>query len=135
MRVMLWYCSEFSWQPSMKTVESAEEAKPGTYANQVVAFVHVEPKDIESGSQSETKLVKNCKWLARKWGVKSIILHSFAHLGTEKADVEESKKLFDRVETRLKNADYEVIQTPYGYFLDINIKAPGKPLARIYKEF
>ncbi|MGD9899066.1 MAG: threonyl-tRNA synthetase editing domain-containing protein, partial [Calditrichaceae bacterium] len=40
-----------------------------------------------------------------------------------------------RVETRLDNTGYNVTQTPFGYFLDIKIDAPGKSLARVYKEF
>jgi len=35
----------------------------------------------------------------------------------------------------LEATDYAVAQTPFGYFLDISIKAPGKSLARVYKEF
>jgi hypothetical protein len=27
------------------------------------------------------------------------------------------------------------VQTPYGYFNDLSMDAPGHPLARIYKEF
>ena len=42
--------------------------------NVVVAFVHVEPGDIQEDSSAETKLVKNAKWLARKWDVKKILL-------------------------------------------------------------
>ena len=30
---------------------------------------------------------------------------------------------------------YETIQIPYGYFLDLSIRAKGHPLARIYKAF
>ncbi|VAX26204.1 fragment of protein derived from threonyl-tRNA synthetase, partial [hydrothermal vent metagenome] len=38
-------------------------------------------------------------------------------------------------EQRLKNADYEVSQTPFGYFLDLDVKAPGHSFARLFKEF
>jgi hypothetical protein len=39
-----------------------------THGQAVVAFIHVEPPDVEDGSSAETKLVKNAKRLARKWG-------------------------------------------------------------------
>ena len=86
MRVLFWYCNRFSWTPAVKTLEHVPDAGPDSYNNTIVAFVHVEPKDLDGGSSSETKLVKNSKWLARKWDVKTIILHSFTHLGEEKAD-------------------------------------------------
>ena len=56
-------------------------------------------------------------------------------LGEEKADPDKAHALLDRAQKRLENADYSVVQTPYGYFLDLTIKAPGHPLARVYKEF
>ena len=34
----------------------------------------------------------------------------------------------------LENADYQVEQTPFGYFLDLKVDAPGFSLARVYKE-
>jgi len=135
MRVLFWYCTSLSWVPAMKTLEDAPEAAPATHHNTVAAFVHVEPADLESGNQAETKLVKNAKWLARKWEIEKVILHSFTHLGEEKADPPEAQKLMDRAEKRLETAGYETCQTPYGYFLDLKIDAPGHPLARIYKAF
>ncbi len=119
----------------MKTLENAPEAEPGNFQNIVAAFIHVEPKDVEGNSSAETKLVKNVKWLARKWDTKDVLLHSFAHLGEEKADPELAKALIGSAQKRLSESDYNTSQTPYGYFLDLELKAPGKPLARIYKEW
>ena len=59
----------------------------------------------------------------------------FSLLGEEKADPDKAQALLDRAQKRLENADYSGVQTPYGYFLDLTIKAPGHPLARVYKEF
>jgi hypothetical protein len=135
MRLLLWYCDKFAWTPAIKTLETAAKATPGTFNEVLVAFVHVENKDVFEASSSEKKLLKNLKWLAKKWDNKNIILHSFTHLGEDKADAYEALELLKRVEQRLKNADYDVTQTPYGYFLNLDMQAKGHPLARIYKEF
>lgn len=135
MRILFWYCNKFSWKPEMKTIDTAPEAEDGDYQEVLVAFIHVEPKDVVEGNSSEKKLLKNIKWLAKKWDNKKIILHSFTHLGEEKADAAEALQLLNRVEIRLRNVDFDVIQTPYGYFLELDMKAKGHPLARIYKEF
>ncbi len=66
---------------------------------------------------------------------KKIILHSFTHLGEEKAEPEMTRALPERARRRMEGAGYDVAETPFGYFLDLVIKAPGKPLARISKEF
>jgi hypothetical protein len=135
MRLLFWYCERFGWKPSLKTLDPAPEAVPMTLEQTVVAFIHVEPPDVVEGNPVETKLVKNAKWLARKWGTTRIVLHSFTHLGEQKADPEDAKRLIDRVQKRLETAGYTVVQTPYGYFNDLSMDAPGHPLARIYKEF
>ncbi|RLB55396.1 MAG: hypothetical protein DRJ42_06350 [Deltaproteobacteria bacterium] len=38
-----------------------------------------------------------------------------------------------RAEGRLVKAGYSASQMPYGYFLDLELTAPGHPLARVYK--
>ncbi len=135
MRVLFWHCDNFDWTPAIKTLEDAPDAQPAENENTIVAFVHVEPKDVEEGSSAETKLVKNAKWIARKWEIDKVILHSFTHLGEEKAEPAKARALLDSAQERLEGAGYSTTQTPYGYFLNLTIKAQGHPLARIYKEF
>jgi hypothetical protein len=135
MRVLFWYCTRFDWVPASKTLEDAPGAVAAQNANVVVAFVHVEPGDSEPNSSAETKLVKNAKWLARKWGTRQVVLHSFTHLGEKKAEPQAAKLLLENAAKRLTTAGYTVTQTPYGYFNDLLIEAPGHALARIYKQF
>lgn len=134
MRVLYWYCETFAWTPTRRTLDDAPAAEPGRQERGVVAFVHVEPGDVEPGSSTETKLVKNAKWIARKWDTPRILLHSFTHLGEAKAQPAQARALLDRAQQRLISAGYEVAQTPYGHFNDLHLDAPGHPLARIYKE-
>lgn len=135
MRALFWFCERFAWTPTLKTLEEAPDAAPDERSRAVVAFIHVEPGDVAEGSSAETKLVKNAKWVARKWEVQEVVLHSFTHLGEAKADPEAAKALMDRAAERLNAAGYTAVQTPYGYFNDLSIEAPGHPLARIFKEF
>jgi Icc-related predicted phosphoesterase len=136
MRVLFWYVEEFKYVTAIKNLESVEDiAKKKTVADAIVAFIHGEEADENNASKVETKLIKNIKWLAGKLECKRIVLHSFAHLGNSKCDPQFLIKLFDNAEKRLKDVGYETEQTPFGYFLDLDMKAPGKSLARVYKEF
>jgi hypothetical protein len=135
MRVLYWYCDTFAWNPSIKTIEEMPDALPERHTDTVVAFVPVEPGDVVPGSGAETKLVKNAKWVARKWEVNRVILHSFTHLGEAKADPEPALELLNSARQRLESAGYTACLTPYGYFNDLTIEAKGHPLGRIYKEF
>jgi len=135
MRVLFWYCERFEWRPELRTLEEAPEAQAGDAREAVVAFIHVEPADVADGSSAETKLVKNAKWLARKWDTRRVVLHSFTHLGDEKAPADAAFALLQRVRERLATVDYTAEITPYGYYNALSMNAPGHPLARIYKSF
>jgi len=134
MKVLVMFADEFSYTPAQKNLESADDVSAGaTFTNSILAFIQVEegdePYDIKS---REKKLVNHLKWTARKNNCNKIILHSFAHLSDSKASVEFTRQIFDEAEKRLQNAGFETAQTPFGYFLDLNIKAPGYSLARIW---
>jgi hypothetical protein len=135
MRVLYWYCDRIAWTPTLKTLPEFEDSPPGEVTGAVSAFVHVEPRDAECAGKVETKLVKNAKWLAGKWDTRRVVLHSFAHLAENKADPEFTRELLGNARQRLADAGYEVVETPFGYFNDLELSAPGHPLARVYKEF
>ncbi len=136
MRVIFWYMDSFTYYPALKNLPEAEDVEKGAeLKDSIVAFIHAEEKDEENASKVETKLIKNIKWLAGKLQCRNIVLHSFAHLSESKSNPEFLKNLFDRAQQRLESSGYKVSQTPFGYFLDIKLSAPGKSLARVYKAF
>jgi predicted deacetylase len=134
MKVLVMYVDEFKYHPAQKNLDIAETIIEGAvFNNSILAFIQIEASDEEYDLQSrEKKLVNHLKWTARKNNCNSIILHSFAHLAESKASVEFTKAIFDLAEKRLKNAEFKTAQTPFGYFLDLEIKAPGYSLARIW---
>jgi len=136
MRLLMIYANLFSYEPEIRSLEIGDEkAESASYENTIVGFIHVEPQDEENAASVETKLVKNLKWAARKNNTRAIVLHSFAHLSESKADPQFTKQLFDQVEERLRKSGYETYQTPFGYFLSLNVRAPGHSFARLFKEF
>ncbi len=136
MKLLMIYCHRFAYEPVSKTLEDFPEVTEGaTFEESLVAFIQTEEADEESMKPVETKLVKNLKWGAKKNNTRKVVLHSFAHLSESKANQHFTKALFDKAEARMKNAGYECEQTPFGYFLDIDVKAPGVSQARIFKSF
>ncbi len=134
MKILLIYMKDFVTRPVTKTLADFPDTEEELSLQDVqTVFIHAEAEDMENPAPVEKKLLKNIKWAAGKNGTKKVVLHSFAHLSDSKADPHFTKEMFDRVEERLKNAGYEVWQTPFGYFLDLEVKAPGYSLARIFK--
>ncbi len=134
MKVLVLYVKHFEYKATVKNVEEAPDPGEGkSFNDAVLAFIQIEELDEEKDVLSrEKKLVKHIKWTARKNDTKNIILHSFAHLSESKASFEFTKDIFDASEKRLTNGGYNVAQTPFGYFLDLKIDAPGTSLARIW---
>ncbi|MFW6148882.1 MAG: threonyl-tRNA synthetase editing domain-containing protein [Atribacterota bacterium] len=136
MKLLMIYAEKFAYQTRSRTLETVEEYQEDRQIENVLAgFIQVEKEDEEKMDKVETKLIKNLKWAAKKNNTNCILLHSFAHLSLSKANSESTKKIFDNAEKRLKDVGYELYQTPFGYFLDLDLKAPGKSLARVFKEF
>jgi len=136
MKLLMIYCDQFGYKPQIKTLTGFPDFSDAVKLEKVlVGFIQMEKEDEENPKYFETKLVKSLKWAAKKNETQHIVLHSFAHLSNSKAEPVITKKLFDAVEERLKNADYTAEQTPFGYFLDINVQAPGRSSARIFKSF
>ncbi len=139
MKLLMIYCNKFSYQPAIKTLDEVEtvESEIAEHENVQTAFIQVEEEDTtgERLKYVEKKMLKNLKWVSGKNKTKKVILHSFAHLSESKASPEVTRELFNRVETRLETSGYEVHQTPFGYFLDLYIDAPGFSLARVFKSF
>lgn len=134
MKLLMIYTTKFGYKPAIKNLESAEEiSESKSFENCLLAFIQAEEKDEENINSIEKKLVKNLKWAAKKNNTNYVILHSFAHLSESKAGPDFTKELFNMAEARLKNANYETAQTPFGYFLDLEVNAPGYSLARIFK--
>ena len=136
MKLLMIYCSKFAYKTTRKGLESAktkEEEKE--FHDVLVGFIQVEAEDEERASAVETKLVKNLKWGFKKNNAAGIILHSFNHLSESKASPEFSDNFLNSTFERLKNSGYETYQTPFGYFLDLEVRAPGESLARIFKSF
>ena len=136
MKLLMIYAKRFAYTPAVKSVEDAPEVTEGAeIEDAIVGFIHAEAEDTERASKVTTRLIKNLKWLAGKNDTKTIVLHSFAHLSESKAPPEFVSTLLDNAQKRLEDAGYEVSQTPLGYFLDLELSAPGFSLARVFQSF
>ena len=136
MKLLMIYCEKFAYEPTIKTLDDFEDVPQGaSFEKALVAFIHAEVQDESDMKKMETKMVKNLKWAAKKNDTKNIVLHSFAHLAETKAGAVFTRELFDLVEQRMRNADYQCAQTAFGYFMDLDVRAPGVSQARIFVSF
>ncbi|OAG27255.1 threonyl-tRNA synthetase editing domain-containing protein [Thermodesulfatator autotrophicus] len=135
MKIIMFYALEFSWKPYQKVLASGEEAPEAkALSKAVVIFYQVEAEDPPREKKVVEKLVKNIKWLARKFETKTIVLHSFNHLSTSKASPEESYAIISKAKEKLKRADFELYETPFGWLNEWKMYVAGESLAKVFKE-
>ncbi len=136
MKVLLIYCNRFAYTPTTKTLESAKEITEGEVFEKVqTAFIQVEEEDRDNEKSVSKNLRNLLKWIHRKNQPDHILLHSFAHLSDSKADPDYTREFLHKTEKWLKERNYSVSQTPFGYFLNLQMDAPGFSLARVFKAF
>ena len=136
MKLLMIYCDSFAYTPADKTLEDEPDCRDGDQLEAaLIGLIHAEAADEEDPARIEKKLLKNLKWGARKNATLRIVLHSFSHLAETKASADFTRELLARVQQRLETAGYESRQTPFGYFQDLNLQAPGRSTARIFASF
>ena len=136
MKLLLFFAHSFSYETAAKGLPDVPDIdQKDSVRDAVVIFFQVEEEDKEKRSKVIQKFVKNAKWLSGKFATKNIVLHSFNHLSSSKAEPDFSKKLLDEVAARLERVGFRVMLTPFGYFNEFNIHVAGDSLAKVFKEF
>ena len=136
MKILMFYAPSFWFTTYEKVLPHVEDCSlEKTIDKAVVVFYHCEAGDIEKRSSVLTKLVKNIKWLAGKFGTGSLVLHSFNHLSSSKAPADFAQGLIDDARERLLRAGFTVSETPFGYLNEWKIHVAGESLAKVFKEF
>ncbi|CAM2007939.1 threonyl-tRNA synthetase editing domain-containing protein [Acanthopleuribacter pedis] len=134
MKLLMYMAHAFSWQPYQKTLDDSDAAQvTGTAEEAVVVFLHAEAFD-EANPKLVTKLVKHIKWLANKRDLKTVVLHSFAHLAATNADPGFTQETMRAAEARLAAVGYRVLQTPFGYTCAWQLSVYGESLGKVFKE-
>ena len=136
MKLLLFYAHSFSYETAAKSLSTVPDIeKKENVRDAAVIFFHVEADDVEKRNKVVQKFVKNVKWLCGKFATRNVVLHSFNHLSSSKAEPSFSGELLDEVASRLERTDFQVIVTPFGYFNEFTIHVAGDSLAKVFKEF
>ena len=136
MKILMFHSPSFWFKTYKKVLENVPDLEEDRCVeNALVVFYHAEEMDAVNKSGVLTKLIKNIKWLSGKSGTKELVLHSFNHLSTSKADPEFTRKLIDEANARLTRSGFTITETPFGYLNEWKIHVGGESLAKVFKEF
>jgi hypothetical protein len=131
----MFYAPEFWFKTFKKTLlEMPDQDEERTCHQAVVIFYQFEAEDVGRENKVISKWVKNAKWLAGKFGTKTVILHSFNHLSQSKGPSEMAFSMVEEVRKRLERANFSVFETPFGYLNEWKMHVSGESLAKVFKE-
>lgn len=137
MRLLCFQAKRFRWKTHSKTLpEVPDQDVEEEVLETLVVFVQAEPTDEEKERRTTIlrQTLKHIKWLANKRNLKNVVLHSFAHLGGETASPACAESFLTDLATRLRETDYKVWITPFGYFCEWDLSVYGDSLAKVWKE-
>jgi hypothetical protein len=131
----MFYTPEFWFKTFQKMLPDVPDTDvEQNVENAVVVFYQCESEDEDRFKTVLAKAVKNIKWLTRKFDTDTVVLHSFSHLSTSKASTEFTASLIDHVKLKLKNVDYTIHETPFGYLNEWKMHVAGESLAKVFKD-
>lgn len=136
MRLLCFQVRRFAWRPFEPTLDAPPPAAAAqSVAQSVVAFVHVEAADLDPARDASVfrQALKHLKWLANKRELRSIVLHSFAHLGGTSAQPSAAQDLLLRLAERLSANGYATAVTPFGYSNEWELEVFGEGGAKVWK--
>jgi len=137
MKLLTFQARHFAWQSFRRTLEDVPDVEVDERVEDaVVVFIHAEAQDEpdEGHRRAFKHTLKHIKWLANKRGLKTVVLHSFAHLGGDNAHPDYALRFIEQLAERLCNTGYDVSRTPFGYFCSWQIDVYGDSLAKVFKQ-
>ena len=137
MKLLCFQAKRFHWQTHTKSLaEVADREAEEQVVDAIVVFVHAEKSDTETNRKTAIlrQTLKHIKWLANKRNFKTIVIHSFTHLGAETASADVAEALIETVAARLRENAYSVWTTPFGYFCEWDLSVYGDSLTKVWKE-
>ncbi len=132
MLLLMFHLESFWYRPNEADDSIRDEHK---FGDSILVWIQAEERDETNRVAVLRKMVKNIRWLAQKVGVKTIILHSFAHLGPSKADPSVADEIIEEVARRLKERDFDVHIVPFGIFHEFSMHVKGPSIAKVFKSF
>jgi hypothetical protein len=135
MKLLTFQARRFRWKSFARTLADADHAVVDDAVEEaVVVFLHAEARDETDRPRTFRRTLKHVKWLAGKRGMRTVVLHSFAHLGGVEGSPAFARAFLAELAERLRATGYDVRVTPFGWVFEWDLAVHGEALAKVWKE-
>ena len=134
MKLLLVHSDFIEYKATKKALKSAPELadadKAGRMEECLCAFVSVEKADEQGLDSAVAKAAKEIVSVAEQVKTKRVMLYPYAHLSNSLAAPPMAIEALPRLKAALP-ADYEVKQSPFGWYKAFSISCKGHPLSEL----
>ena len=136
MKLLLIHSDFIEYEVKDKAIKQPEETtiKKGRLDEALTAFTAVEKIDEKSPSQSVKQTVDEIIKTAEQLKVKNIMLYPYAHLSSNLASPKKAQEILIEIEYELKQNNYNVKRSPFGWYKSFKISCKGHPLSELSRE-
>ncbi|KYK26276.1 threonine--tRNA ligase [Thermoplasmatales archaeon SG8-52-1] len=119
-----------------KAIKNPEKIKTKSdrFEEALTAFTAVEKIDEKSPHQAVTQAVSEIEKTAMQLKAKNIMLYPYAHLSSDLASPKKAQEILIEIEYELKNKNFNVKRSPFGWYKAFRISCKGHPLSELSRE-
>lgn len=136
MKLLLIHSDYIEYEIKDKAIKNPEEIKEktGRLEEALTVFTAVEKIDEKAPSQAVKDAVKEIEKTAEQLKVKNIMIYPYAHLSSNLANPKKAQEILIEIEYELKNKDFDVKRSPFGWYKAFKISCKGHPLSELSRE-
>ena len=100
----------------------------------LTVFIAVEKVDEKAPTQAVEEASKEITKTATQLKVRNIMLYPYAHLSSDLASAKAGKEILIQLEHEVKQQDFNVKRSPFGWYKAFTISCKGHPLSELSRE-
>ncbi len=135
MKLLLIHSDYIEYEVKDKAIKSPEEIEKKTdrFDEALTIFTAVEQNDAKSPEQAIKNTIFEIVKTAEQLKVKNIMLYPYAHLSSDLASPKDAQNILVELEYELKQKEFNVKRSPFGWYKAFKISCKGHPLSELSK--
>ena len=136
MKLLLIHSDYIEYEVKDKAIPNPEEIKlkKDRLEEALTVFIAVEKNDEKSPQQTVLETTEEIRKTAEQLKVKNIMLYPYAHLSSNLASPKKAQEILIEIEYELKNKNFNVKRSPFGWYKAFKISCKGHPLSELSRE-
>jgi threonyl-tRNA synthetase len=136
MKLLLIHSDYIEYEIKEKAIKNPEETRirNDRFEEALTAFTAIEKIDEKSPRQVVLQAIEEIEKIAEQLKLKNIMLYPYAHLSSSLASPKKAQEILIEIEYELKNRNFNVKRSPFGWYKSFKISCKGHPLSELSRE-